>query len=347
MKTITQYNENDVAKEAGTSVASVSRVLNGVSGVGSGVIGRVKEAARKLDYYPDYQGRSLRSGKRRNIALLRSSGSLTDELYSERFAGEIARAITAEGYGVSTEFLLPFKNKILPVPDVIKGRRSDGLIIVGHLVEDALAEVGSWGLPVCLINNQYDKEGFISVGVDDHAGVCDAVRFLAAQGHRRIGFVHGTLEWPSTHARHKGYLDAMRELNLPVKPEYIVQVADDRQNYSGGYEGTKKLLHDTPDLDAILYLNDWYAVGGLCAAKELGRRIPEDLSLMGFDGHWLTKGTVPVLATMNMVATKISRRAAELIIRIIEDRPLVEANIMVRPELIKGESTAPRNNAQE
>ncbi|MFA5863201.1 MAG: LacI family DNA-binding transcriptional regulator [Phycisphaerae bacterium] len=342
LKNIEHVSISAVAEKAGASIATVSRVLNKHPYVNKVTADRILKIATELKYRPNSSGRSLRGGKHFNIGLLRARFAIPDQLYMETMFTNLVRYITLEGYGVSLEFLKEETEKgYLSCPEVVASRKVDGMVIIGHMDQKELEQASTWGIPICLINNKFVHPNFCSSSLDDYSGARDVVQYLAALGHERIGFVYGSLEWPGTRARHQGYIDTMADLGLEVNPHYLVKVDEHQQNYQGGYFATEKLLREVPDLTAIFYINDWYAIGGICAIKAYGKRIPEDISLVGFDNSWMGEEVLPRLTTVSMEAPEICREAASTLIRAVENKPVARPHVNIRPKLFIRDSCAP------
>lgn len=329
---------HEVARLSNVSTATVSMALNGNERISEKTAERVLAVADKLRYRPDARARSLRSGKNWNIGVL-GSAPREDPFFAETMLSHLVYWFTAEKYSVSFEILSADDDDKIVCPDLVMTNRVDAVVIVGHLDADRLAQVAKWGLPVCLLDNQYQHPNFCSVSVDAESGSREAAQYLAALGHVRIGYVYGTLEWPSSRDKYRGYMEAIRELSLPFKPEYSIRVDDEQQNYYGGFDATVKLLSESPDITAIMYVNDWYAVGGLAALHHLGKRVPEDVSILGFDNSWFSRDTKPGLTSVSLEPELLCHTAALNLIRKTEKKP-VNSDAMIRPSLVKRDSCA-------
>ena len=327
-----------VAELSGVSVSTVSKAFNGYTQVGKGTVKKVFLAAEKLGYKPDSRARSLRSGKHWNIGVLRSI-PYVDSFFSETMLSHLVYGITAEGYGVSFEHLSIGEGNKLIRPDLISTNKVDGIVIIGHLDSEYLEQVSEWGLAVCLLDNSFEHTNFCSVSSDHASGNREAVQYLAALGHERIGYIHGTLDWPATRARYDGYVETIRELNLRFDPGYIVKVEGQQQNYRGAYRATLKLLSQSPDITAILYVNDWYAIGGLAAIGSLGKKVPEDINVIGFDNSWMSQDTDPALTTVSCEPELFCHTAALNLVRKVENKP-INSNMVIRSLLVKRDSCA-------
>ena len=336
----------DVANQAGVSIATVSRVFNKPSLVRGGTVRKVMDIATMLNYQPDYRGRSLRSGKHWNIGILATVPVDEDPLYSQTMISNLVRFITVEGYGASVEYLILNKsssNSGTVFPKLVSENKVDGILIVGYLDEPFLKDVARWNIPVCLLDNKCSLKNFYSVSINQGEGSREAVQYLAAFDRRKIGFVYGCLRYPGTRGRYDGFIEAVSELNIECKPEYMIKAEDETLHYRGGYYSTLKLLKQSPEINAIFYINDWYAIGGMAAIQSTGRRVPEDISVIGYDGSWMASGVVPSLTTVSERSAELCRSAVILLTRAVEKKLgsySEEPNIIIRPRLIKRESCA-------
>jgi LacI family transcriptional regulator len=171
--------------------------------------------------------------------------------------------------------------------------------------------------------------------VNNYEGARQAVRYLKQIGCRKIAHIRGPHAISNADERYKGYLDEV-ENELWFEPEFVV---------NGNYhvmettEATKELLTKFPDIDGIFAGNDYMAVGVLKAAAQLGIRIPEDLSLIGFDGIQLSQLTSPEITTMAQPIYELGFTAAELLLKMIEGKPILKLEHQFQVTLMKGQST--------
>ena len=329
-----------VARLAGTSVATVSRVFNNSDYVSKKTAERIREVAEQLNYRPDSHGRSLRSGKHWNIGIIVSLGSYHDAQFNERMISYLARWITNHEYGVGLEFLERGKGRKLEQPALLSSNKVDGMIVIGHLDQKELEQIAQWGKAVCLIENRFDLPRFSSVNLAHKEGSIEATNYLLSLGHRKIGYVHGSLDWPSTCGRFEGYTAGLAANGIDFNEAYTAEVSDQQQNYQGGYHATRMLLTRNPELTAMMYVNDWYAVGGIAAAQEMGRKVPDDISIIGYDDHWMASELVPPLTTVSAEMDELCRSGVDLLLRTIEKGSNTQSDVIVWPHMIVRQSCA-------
>ncbi len=337
----------DVAKLAGVSCASVSRVVNRLGNVSSKMEERVRRAIEELHYRPNSYSRTLRSGKTNTVAIYRTSLAQKDELYSETLIQKLTSQLSSQNYRVVLELLRsqPDGRHTLDGENG-PNREVDGICVVGHTDQADLEVMSRWDLPVCLLNLTFDHPNFISVSLADSAGSAEAVQYLFALGRRKIAFVYGNLQWPGPRGRLEGYREAHRKFAVPMQPEFLVQVDLDEQNYTGGFHAVEKLLQLPDRPDAILFVNDWYAVGGLAALRQHGVRVPEEISIIGFDDSWLAPQVLPPLSTISLEPEELCSVAVEALLKKIEQRPLLRSEYLIRPRLMVRQSCSPLHRTE-
>jgi LacI family transcriptional regulator, repressor for deo operon, udp, cdd, tsx, nupC, and nupG len=326
---------DDVARVAGVSTATVSRALRGLPNVSASTRLRVQEAAASLGYVPSPSASSLASGRTRTIGLL------TPWVNRWFFANVIEgaeRALRAEGFDA---LLYTFEvSRNAPrrrVDPAVLRRRVDGILVVGLQLEpsevDALA---SLGYPLIFIGT--GVEGRVTIRLDDAAVAREATEHLIALGHRCIGHVTGSPRelMPSAPpiARREGWQAAMSEAGLDAGPELEAHGHFDVQ---GGRESAHTLLHRRPDVTAIFAASDEMAMGVILGAGDLGLRIPEDLSVIGVDGHEL--GELVGLTTLAQPALDQGATAATLLLDMITGAP-VPPEVVYPVTLIRRRTTA-------
>ncbi len=306
----------DVARVAGVSVATVSRVLNGSAPVLEPTRRRILQAARELRFIPNASARSLST--RRTAAL----GVVLPDLHGEFFS-ELLRGVDRMAQQYERHLLVSSSHHdsrgIAAALRAMHGR-VDGLIVMAPDVPaDALAEALPPGLPVVLLNC---AAGFDAVGsaldlvevlaVDNCGGAAAMVRHLAAVGHERIAFIAGAAHNEDARERRRGYCAAMQHAGLAIPASY-----QPRGDFTeeGGWRATQALLAESSRPSAIFAANDMMALGALRALRETGLRVPDDVAVVGFDNIPTAQYVSPSLTTIAVDVDALGARAAELLLR--------------------------------
>jgi len=327
---------DEVARVAGVSTATVSRALRGLPNVSATTRERVRAVASQLGYVASPSAASLASGRTRTI------GMLTPWVNHWFFANVIEgaeRALRAEGFDALLHtFEVSRRAPRLRVdPDVLR-RRVDGILVVGlPLDASEVQSLVGLGHPMIFIGSSV--EGQVTVRLDDLATGREATEHLIGLGHRRIGHISGSPDdvtpFSPPVARRQGWLTALQNAGIPVGPELEVHGHFD---LDGGRESMHTLLRQSPDLTAVFAASDEMAMGAILAARDRGLRVPEDLSVVGVDGHDL--GVLVGLTTMVQPALEEGATAATLLLEMITGAP-VPGDVIYQTELIERGSTAP------
>ncbi|GAA4847364.1 LacI family DNA-binding transcriptional regulator [Saccharopolyspora rosea] len=319
----------DVARAAGTSVSSASVALRGEPGVSAQTRERILAAARRLGYRPDRQASLLRRREPRVLGVTFSveqtfHGDLVENLY---------RAADASGYDLVLSAKTAGRPESRAVDNLLRDRCGPLILIAPELPRDALAQLAA-RTPVVTIGSDSPAEGVDSVHSDDRQGVTDAVAHLVGLGHRRIAYVDGGTAVMSA-TRSDAYVRTMREHGLD---EHVRVISAAPTEESGIEVATGLLDGDDPLPTAILAHNDLIAVGLLLTLRSRGVRVPDDVSVVGYDDT-----RTAALATVRL--TSVSQDAAELARRAVErattrgDDPAQQ--IVTPARLVVRDTTAP------
>ncbi len=334
----------DVAAEAGVSRTTVSFVLNDRADVKipGATRERVLAAADRLGYHPHASARRLAGGRSHIVALvLRQSPEQIagDAVLAETLRGFVAAART-EAFRVMVELLTP-DGPYATYTALLRAQHADGLVISGPRVDDpSLLELVRDGFPIILQGSLPDVS-VPSVDVDNMAGARGAVEHLIALGHRRIACItNAPLVYTAAQERLTGYRAALSGAGLPIDEALIAEAAFDAQS---GHATMARLLAATT-FDAAFVASDVVALGAIGALRAKGLRIPDDVSIVGFDDIPLAAYFDPPLTTVRLPAFELGHAAGRALLDRIADRA-VPARTLLPTELIVRASTAPSSTA--
>jgi LacI family transcriptional regulator len=308
----------DVATEAGVSITTVSHALNNTSGarISDATRQRVAAAASRLGYAPNKLAQGLRLHRTQVLALL------SDEIATTPYAGRIV--LGAQEKASAHDWVLVLLNTggdaALEERDInaIFQYQIDGVLYATMYHRQVTVPDRLAGLPVVLLDASCADPRFPSVVPDEVGGGRDAVRELIAAGHRRIGFVTNVDDIPATHGRLLGYQLALAEAGIAEEPDLVIVEESDTP---GGYRATLELLRRPDPPTGIFCFNDRMAMGTYRAAHEAGFRIPEDLSVVGFDNQELiAEGLFPGLTTVALPHYEMGAWAVQTMIEILEGK---------------------------
>lgn len=303
----------DIARDAGVSPATVSRAFNRPALLRPGTLRRIEEVAREHGFRPNRVGSSLRSGSTRTIGM--ALPTLCNPVFAECFEGAEAWA-HANGYSIMvTTTGYDLAREAAAVRSLIDHQVEGVLLTVANAARSStLRELGRDGLPYVLVYNESPSHPYVSV--DNTAAARDMVRWLAGQGHARIGLVTGPLSG-SDRARRRlqGARACARELGLP-EPVHLAMPF----HTAADAELLRAALCAHPAPTALFCSNDLLATSVIAELRGLGRRVPGDLSVCGFDGMHFAALMVPPLTTVEQPSRDIGARAcAQLLARLHGD----------------------------
>ncbi len=333
MKRVTM---KDVAKRAGVSATTVSHVINQTRHVEEGTQQAVETAMAELGYHPNSLARSLRSGETKTIGLIVPDGS-------NLFFADIARRIEDMGYQHGYSVILCNSDNDLKKQrnyiNTLIAKQVDGLIFIsaGESKTD-LQRLADSGIPVVVADRIVPLSLADVVLLENEKAGYVAVKHLTDLGHRRIACITGPSGISPSQLRVDGYARALDEVGELVNPEYVI--AGDF-TFRGGQRAMEKLLSVSPPPTAVFVLNDMMAIGAISEARRRGYRVPEELSVVGFDDIELASALTPSLTTMAQPIRKI----AEIATRRLIDKMHVDTGdwkneqFLLTAELIVREST--------
>ena len=322
----------DVSKEVGLSPSTVSLVMNGK---GNSIPLETREkiiaCAQRLNYHPDLIAQSLASQKTHTIGLL--IPDITNNFFTE-YVHSVQLKLNSYGYDI---FLCNSEEKIendLKYINLLKNRRVDGLVLsmsAESLQTDKINKtkelLKSLDIPYIMIDRYIDSNSPY-VGIDNETSGYNIAQYLINNGHRKIGVITGPMCLSSSSNRLKGFTKCLRDNNINLPDENIKYM---RYDMESGYLGAKELLKN--DITAIFTFNDLQAYGVISYAKEKGIKIPDDLSVAGFDDLLYSSILDTKLTTVKQPIEEIANQACDMMMRLINDDE-GEKLIRLKTELI-------------
>ncbi|ANB61568.1 LacI family DNA-binding transcriptional regulator [Anoxybacteroides amylolyticum] len=330
----------DIAKAAGVSITTVSRALNGYSDVNEKTRQKIIEIAKQLNYSPNTLARSLVMNKSKTIGLLVSG--LTRESTKDNFTFEVLAGVNQYVSEVDYDMVLfsttSTKQREKTYTQLCRERRVDGAILQGIRVDDPyLQEVVESDIPCVLIDIPIESETVGYVTTDNVLGAKKAVQHLISLGHRQIAMMNGYEFAFVSEQRLKGFKEGLLEAGLPV-PEHLI--ANGAFKEERAEEEALRLLTKHPEITAFFCASDLMALGVMKAAKALGKRIPEELAIIGYDDIILASYTNPPLSTIAQNKFAMGYEAAKLLIDMLEGKErsrvrVLETELQIRESTVK------------
>ncbi|MGC3874682.1 LacI family DNA-binding transcriptional regulator [Halomonas sp. GXIMD04776] len=328
----------DVARQAGVSITTVSHVVNDTRRVAPETLERVQRAISELGYRPDSVARTLKSNRSHTIGMIVTTAH--NPFFSAVIRG-VEDHCFANGYSLVLCNADDVEEKQLTYLQTLLDRRIDGLIVMTSRNAPAFVEaLKQQRLPTILMDAAPSADQDIAVVNDDsRLGAKLAIDHLLAQGFEDIALLTGPEDHPRSRERLAGALEALQAAGIGMPVERIVTtnlLAD------GGFRAMQRLLEHRPYPQAIFAFNDLVAIGAMRAAHECALRVPEDLSVVGYDDIELARYLSPALTTIHQPIYELGATAtAQLIERLEHDRPL-DPSLSLAPRLVIRESVTSR-----
>lgn len=306
----------DIAREAGVSVATVSYIINNRKdqSIAPETVRRVNEVIDRLGYVPNLAARSLVANRSHLLGVVIPQTEPGEKLmFSNPFYGELLSSIEYESRKSGYHVLISGTNVDQSYLEVAQKRSLDGIIIVGMYPEMDLESFKKFRIPVVLVDSYCKDLPYPSINIDDFLGGKVATEYLLDRGHRRIGFVSGVLKEDGVNnERFKGYQDALASQNILFDKELVFSGT---VSYEYGVQLGQSFATRRDQLpDAIFATADILAVGLIRGLKSIGVKVPEDISIVGFDDSWLASDCYPPLTTIRQDVLLKGSEAARIII---------------------------------
>jgi len=305
----------DVAKHANVSVKTVSRVLNNEPHVQDKLRQRVMESVRELDYVPSASARNLRS--RRTYTLHLIAHSVRSNFINAIQSGALI-ASQELGYNLHWTTLDPKiaedANKLKDwCTDFVTQKRPDGIILVPPYanLESVNLHFNNLNIPIIRIGPNDLNDENITVKIDDRRAALDATQYLIDTGHKRIAFIRGLEDQYATHERFKGYQQALETAGIVFDETLVFPGSFD---FASGMQAGEKIMNMENKPTAVFAANDDMAAGVVVAAHKNNMRIPEDISIMGFDDSEMAEKIWPPLTTTRQPRIEFGTRAVEILV---------------------------------
>jgi DNA-binding LacI/PurR family transcriptional regulator len=331
-------NIAEIARRANVSTATVSRTINQSGSVKSETARKVWRAIEELNYYPNSHARTLVSGRSRLLGLIVSD--ITNPFFPELVRSFEALAVQHQYDLILTSTDYQTTRMTVCLRRMLE-RKVDGVAIMTSEMDVGLIkELSRRGVPLVFMDVGQVGPRMSHVSIDYGNGVKQAVAHLVGLGHKRLAFISGPLDLHSARTRRQAFLEGMREHKLPPDRKLI---REGTHTAEGGQQAMAALLRLGKRPTAIVASNDWTAIGALRAIHAAGLRVPEDISVVGFDDIPLATYTSPPLTSVRMSAGDVGSTAFEALFRLIGGERL-EGDIYQVPTrlVVRGSTAKPR-----
>lgn len=342
-----------VAERAGVSVMTVSRALNGAHGVSEATKKRIREIADELGYEPNISAQALRRGTSDTIAmLLDSSMGVSGEFHSDTLAG-LEQVVSAEGYNLL--LMVPRSGEGIAglIRRLIGSTRCQAVVVrFDSLNESEIALLRDLTAPIVIASGAPEylrTQGvrYSSTFFDNRQGIARAVRHLVAMGHTRIAYLGGTPGWMDAEQRLEGFREEMKKNKLTVREEWT-RPCDFSHGFESGSEAMDAVLSSRlPGPSAVVCASDKIAAGAVACARRWDLVVPDDLSVVGFDGDSWGSFSSPPLTTVRQDGMVFGQTLGRLVLEEINNPDAPGRHVMLDTPLIVRQSTAPARDSRK
>ncbi len=323
----------DIAKLANVSQGTVSKALNDRPDVGLETKENILKIAELHNFLPNASGKALKQRVTENIGVIfrRDDNPLSSNPFYSRVLEGIEAELAFNDFNLVLH-LVP-EHKIPVLPRMVRKKQVDAVVLVGIKHEEFVRQLQQANVPVILVDPKTDIPGCSQVLIDNENGAFLATQHLIENGHERIGFISGELSRLSFKQRLEGYLKALKYHSLPVDEELIKA-----GGVEAGYDLTKALLMLPHRPTAICAANDINAIYGYKAINEFSLKIPEDISVVGFDDIDLAKMAIPPLTTIRVYKEELGSVAVRNLRQMIQEKSTVCTTTIIPVRLVQRES---------
>ncbi|MDD3429010.1 MAG: LacI family DNA-binding transcriptional regulator [Oscillospiraceae bacterium] len=322
----------DIAKEAGVSASTVSRVINGKTGVKKETREKIQHLLQQYNFIPDENARGLVSKSSKLIGIL-----LEDirNHYHTVVAYAIEQQLSKSGYCGIILNTSEYEKHIESSMEILEQRRVEGVIMVGSMFQsefvDTCIDRHLSGIPIVMANGKLERENVWSVLVNEADGMAQCIDLLRAKDKKNIIYIQKPTTQSSARKK-QGFVKKMKALGYP---ESEIIVVDAKPTLEGGYRATAAAIKQHIHTQAFIYSEDIMAVGGLHALSDLNIKVPENVAIMGIDNSVYSKATIPQLSTVDHGMEELGFLAAHTLITVLAEEPVprcqqLEAKVVER-----------------
>ncbi len=337
-KTPERMDIRTIARAANVSIATVSRTINNIPTVNPEIAKRVWQVIDELDYFPNTQARALVSGRSKLFGLIVSE--ITNPFFPELIQGFEDIAV-ANGYEILVSSSNHDPRRMSHCIRRMIERKVEGVAVMTFGIEEPLLDqLAKRKVPLVFIDIGPARPGISVLKVDYRRGILQGIQHLAALGHKDIAFISGPLTLRSAQSRRTAFSASLKECGIALNPAWLVE---GDHTLEGGIAAMEQLLAAKKRPTAVLCSNDMTAIGVLHKLYRAGLRVPDDLSVIGFDDIHIAEVTIPPLTTVQMSRFEIARAAVTALRTLVEEPQNSQRDYNIQTDLIVRESTgAPR-----
>lgn len=328
-----QITIDELAKIANVSKSTVSKALNNKPDIGLKTKNRVLELAKEYEFTPHPFGKGLKNKVTGNIGVIfcRDVHPISSNPFYSRVMEGVEAEVAYNNHNLMLQFVT--ENQTSGIPKMVKERQVDGLILIGSMARGYIELIESRNIPFVLIDPKIEMPNCMQVVMDNEHGAFLAIQYLIEMGHRKIGFISPDLNRLSFMQRYTGYKKALKFHQLRLNEDFISTGGMEK-----GYDQILSMLKLSNKPTAVFFTNDINAHYAYKAVYDLGLKIPDDISIIGFDDIDLSRMSTPQLTTIRAYKEELGSIAVRNLINIIENGKLAPNTTVVSVKLVERES---------
>lgn len=327
----------DIAREAGYAVGTVSRVLNNQPGVSEEARKKVMEVVEKYHFRPNSNAKHLKQQYNSGVAIIVKGAK---NMLFAMLVETLQQRIKEKGYACLIYYISEDDHEVEQALQICRDRQPLGILFLGSNLENFRERFAHVDIPCVMVTNSasgLEFENLSSVSIDDKKAAYTAVEYLISLGHTKIAILGGEMKHSNpARARYEGCLNAFKKYNIVFDAE--TQYAGSYFTMEGGYRAMKSLLEKNQSITSVFAMSDVTALGAIRAIRDSGRRVPEDISVVGFDGIEMGQYLVPQLTTICQPGEEIAQRSVDILLRCINENETAVVE-QIAYSLSIGEST--------
>jgi DNA-binding LacI/PurR family transcriptional regulator len=336
----------DVAKKAGVSPSTVSRVISNHPRISTATATKVREIMRELGYHPNMMAKSLVSKTTNTLGVILPRPA--EELFLNLFFPEFIRGILSQssraGYDLVMTSGASEREEMDAITRLVKGRRVDGILLLSSRQNDpVISFLHEDKFPFVLIGRSPEYPDVVSVDNDNVQAAFDATKHLVSLGHKRIGFVSGPPNLVISKDRMEGYQRALSEAGLPSRSQWIVEGEFLQES---GYRAMSMIMSLPERPTAMVIIDDLVAIGVLRGLTELGYSVPRDISIVSFNNVAVSQLTNPPISSIDIGIYQLGYAASQTLIASIQGDSLHTNRTLIPHRLVLRESSAPPSSTE-
>lgn len=318
----------DIARIAKVSTSTVSHVINNTRYVSDEIREKIMKVVNELNYTPSAVARSLKVKETKTLGMLVTATS--NPFFAEVVSG-VEQYCNQHHYNLIISSIDGNEQRLQQNIQTLIQKQVDGLLLMYSDTRHAMVEQLNLNLPIVVMDWWPTELNADKIYENSEFGAYLATKTLIEQGHKNIAIITGKLDKSLAHNRLLGYQKALQDAHLPINPDWIIESHFD---FEGGVEGMKKLLQITPRPTAVFACSDTIAVGVYQVAWQQGLRIPQDISVIGYDNIMLAQYLTPPLTTIHQPKAELGKLAVETLLERIKSPNLEYKTTMLQPQLI-------------